>query len=189
MVALVLGSLDVLLGLLPVVSTASLLLAELGDHVTLVSNLILEGADLVILIGPILLGLHQNGLSVAHLTLELSHLSVGGLNGSLKGFLLRLFALDPIIDLREVLLHISSLVLDPHSLVDDLLHSGTAGLQGKSDLILLGSKAVIDSLNLGAGGKSGVHVSLGLGDLGLVFSLKLAELAALEVGLDRRGRG
>merc|ERR1719495_2677631 len=31
---------------------------------------------------------------------------------------------------------------------------------------------------------SGVHVSLGLGDLGLVLLLELAELGALEVGLD-----
>merc|ERR1719295_2484321 len=54
MVALVLGSLDVLLGLLATVGTAPLLLAELGDHVTLVGDLVLEGADLVVLVGPVL---------------------------------------------------------------------------------------------------------------------------------------
>merc|ERR1719430_2829902 len=50
MVALVLGGLDVLLRLLATVGTAPLLLAELGDHVTLVGNLVLEGADLVVLV-------------------------------------------------------------------------------------------------------------------------------------------
>merc|ERR1719430_2121108 len=60
MVALVLGGLDVLLGLLATIGTAPLLLAELGDHVTLVGNLVLEGADLVVLVGPVLLSLGQN---------------------------------------------------------------------------------------------------------------------------------
>merc|ERR1719356_992427 len=60
MVALVLGGLDVLLGLLATVGAAPLLLAELGDHVTLVGDLVLEGADLVVLVGPVLLGLGQN---------------------------------------------------------------------------------------------------------------------------------
>merc|ERR1719285_709226 len=39
-------------------SHAFFVLARLGDHVTLLSNLILEGTDLVILVGPVLLGLH-----------------------------------------------------------------------------------------------------------------------------------
>merc|ERR1719211_753218 len=49
-VALVLGGLDILLGLLATVSTAPLLLTQLGDHVALVGDFILEGADLVVLV-------------------------------------------------------------------------------------------------------------------------------------------
>merc|ERR1719211_146226 len=47
-VALVLGSLDILLGLLATVSAAPLLLTQLGDHVALVGDFILEGTDLVV---------------------------------------------------------------------------------------------------------------------------------------------
>merc|ERR1719173_201268 len=136
------------------------------------------------LVGPILFGLPQNGLGLAHLTLELSNLSVGGLNGGFQSFLLGLFTLDPVIDLLEVLLHVSSLVLNPNCLVDDLLHSRATRLQSQNDLVLLSGKTVIDSLDLGPGSQGPVHVSLGFSDLGLVLCLELAELAALEVGLD-----
>merc|ERR1719376_638218 len=61
-VALVLAGLDVLLNLLATISTAPLLLAQLGDHVTLVSDLVLESADLVILVGPVLLSLGEVAL-------------------------------------------------------------------------------------------------------------------------------
>merc|ERR1719297_534908 len=50
-VALVLSSLDILLGLLSAVSNIPLLLGQLAYHVGLVSNLILQCADLVILVG------------------------------------------------------------------------------------------------------------------------------------------
>merc|ERR1719466_486926 len=70
-VALVLGSLDVLLDLLAAVGTAPLLLAQLGDHVTLVCDLVLECADLVVLVGPILLGLGKNTLLGGNLALQL----------------------------------------------------------------------------------------------------------------------
>merc|ERR550517_1398232 len=170
MVALVLGSLDVLLGLLATIGAAPLLLAELGDHVTLVGNLVLEGADLVVLVGPVLLSLGQNTLLSGDLTLQLL---LGGL-----------LSLDPGVHLVQVLLHIGSLVLNPDGFVDHVLHGGASRLQGKSQLVLLSSKTIVHSLDLGTSSDGSVDVGLGLGDLVLVLLLELAELGALEVGLD-----
>merc|ERR1719270_2218076 len=59
MVALVLSSLDILLSLLSAVSNISLLLGQLANHIRLVGNLILQCADLVILVGSILLSRGQ----------------------------------------------------------------------------------------------------------------------------------
>merc|ERR1719430_612408 len=184
MVALVLSSLDVLLGLLATVSTAPLLLAELGDHVTLVGNLVLEGADLVVLVGPVLLSLGQNTLLSGDLTLQLHHSGVGLGHGGLQLLLGGLLTLDPGVHLVQVLLHIGSLVLNPDGLVNHVLHGGAARLKGKSQLVLLSSKTIVHSLDLGASSDGSVNVGLGLGDLVLVLLLELAELGALEVGLD-----
>merc|ERR1719466_742799 len=120
-VALVLGSLDVLLDLLAAIGTAPLLLAQLGDHVTLVRNLVLESADLVVLVGPILLGLGKNALLGGNLTLQLHHGGVGLGHGCLQLLLGGLLTLDPGIHLLQVLLHVSSLVLDPDSFVNHFL--------------------------------------------------------------------
>merc|ERR1719197_1269433 len=179
-VALVLGSLDVLLGLLATVGAAPLLLAKLGDHVTLVGNLVLESADLVVLVGPVLLSLGQNTLLSGDLTLKLGDGGVGLGHSALKGNLLGLLTLDPGVGLIKVLLHIGSLVLDPHGLVDHVLHGGASGLQGKLQLVLLSGKTIVDSLDLGASSDGSVDVGLGLGDLVLVLLLELAELGALE---------
>merc|ERR1719167_422090 len=122
MVALVLGSLDVLLGLLATIGTAPLLLAELGDHVTLVGNLVLEGADLVVLVGPVLLSLGQNTLLSGDLALQLHHSGVGLGHGGLQLLLGGLLSLDPGVHLVQVLLHIGSLVLNPDGFVDHVLH-------------------------------------------------------------------
>merc|ERR1719394_116686 len=183
-VALVLSSLDVLLGLLATVSTAPLLLAELGDHVTLVGNLVLEGADLVVLVRPVLLGLGKVAFLDGDLRLKLGDGGVGLGHSALKGNLLGLLTLDPSVGLIKVLLHISSLVLNPHRLVDHVLHGGASRLQGKLQLVLLSGKAIVHSLDLGASSDGSVNVGLGLGDLVLVLLLELAELRALEVGLD-----
>merc|ERR1719320_647816 len=95
MVALVLSSLDVLLGLLATVGAAPLLLAELGDHVTLVGNLVLEGADLVVLVGPVLLSLGQVAFLDGDLRFKLGDGGIGLGHGALKGNLLGLLTLDP----------------------------------------------------------------------------------------------
>merc|ERR1719284_1874584 len=184
MVALVLGSLDVLLGLLATIGTAPLLLAELGDHVTLVGNLVLEGADLVVLVRPVLLGLGQNTLLSGDLALQLHHCGVGLGHGGLQLLLSGLLSLDPGVHLVQVLLHIGSLVLNPDGFVDHVLHGGASRLKSKSQLVLLSSKTIVHSLDLGASSNGSVDVGLGLGDLVLVLLLELAELGALEVGLD-----
>merc|ERR1719175_211977 len=146
-VALVLGSLDVLLDLLATISTAPLFLAELGDHVTLVGDLVLESADLVILVGPVLLSLGKNTLLDGDLSLQLHHGGVGLGHGRLQLLLGGLLTLDPGIHLIQVLLHVSSLVLNPDSFVNHVLNSRASGLQGEGKLVLLGSKAIVDSLH------------------------------------------
>merc|ERR1719249_352911 len=103
MVALILGGLDVLLGLLATVGAAPLLLAELGDHVTLVGNLVLEGADLVVLVRPVLLSLGKVAFLDGDLRLKLGNGSVGLGHSALKGNLLGLLTLDPSVGLIKVL--------------------------------------------------------------------------------------
>merc|ERR1719466_418065 len=110
-VALVLGSLDVFLNLLAAIGTAPLLLAQLGDHVPLVCDLVLESADLVVLVGPVLLGLGKNALLGGNLALQLHHGGIGLGHGCLQLLLGGLLTLDPGIHLLQVLLHVSSLVL------------------------------------------------------------------------------
>merc|ERR1719430_2668245 len=164
-VALVLGGLDVLLGLLATVGTAPLLLAELGDHVTLVGNLILEGADLVVLVRPVLLGLGQNTLLSGDLAFQLHNSGVGLGHGGLQLLLGGLLSLDPGVHLVQVLLHIGSLVLNPDGFVNHVLHGGASRLKGKSQLVLLSGKTIVHSLDLGASSDGSVNVGLGLGDL------------------------
>merc|ERR1719230_1921242 len=72
-VAHVLSSLDVLLSLLPAVSNTPLLLAQLADHVRLVSNFILQSPDLVILVGSVLLSRGKNSLKRSNISLQLGH--------------------------------------------------------------------------------------------------------------------
>merc|ERR1719402_69796 len=151
-VALVLGSLDVLLGLLATVSSGPLFLAQLGDHVSLVGNLVLQGADLIILVSPILLRLGKCTFSNSNFTLKLNDSGIGFGHGALKLNLGGLLTLDPGIDLLQVL--------------------------------LLASKAIIDSLDLCTGSHGRLNVGISLGNLVLVLLLELAELGALEVGLD-----
>merc|ERR1719489_608993 len=122
-VALVLAGLDVLLHLLATISTAPLFLAQLGDHVTLVSDLVLESADLVILVGPVLLSLGEVALLGGNLALQLGHGGVRLGHSALKGNLLGLLILDTGVGLVKILLHIRGLVLNPDSFVDHVLNS------------------------------------------------------------------
>ena len=183
-VAFVLSGLDVLLSLLSAVTNRSLFLGELANHVTLVRNLVLEGPDLVILVGPILLSVGEDSLKGANLTLEHGDSGIDLLDLSLKSDLLGLLSLDAGIDTIQLLLDISGLGLNPDSFINDVLDGGSSGLKGEGELILLAHETVIDSLNLGSGIKSSSNVSLSQGNLVLVLLLELTELGALELGLD-----
>merc|ERR1712076_110014 len=183
-VALVLDSLDVLLGLLATISTAPLFLAQLGDHVTLVGNLVLKGADLVVFVGSVLFSLGEVTLLDSNLALKLGHCSVGLGHSTLKSDLLGLLILDSGICLVKILLHIGSLIFNPDSFVNHVLNSRATGVQSQLQLVLLSSKAIVDGLDLGTRSNGSVNVGLGLGDLVLVLFLELSELAAPEVGLD-----
>merc|ERR1712079_184167 len=164
-VALVLSSLNVLLSLLPAVSDTSLLLAQLADHVGLVSNLILQSPDLVILVGSVLLSRGKNSLKRSNISLQLGHSGVDLLDLSLQSDLLGLLTLDTGIDSIKLLLHISSLTLNPGGLVNDVLDSRSSRLQGKRELVLLAHKSVIDGLDLGSGIKSLTDVGFGKSNL------------------------
>merc|ERR1719278_2147230 len=183
-VALVLSSLDVLLSLLPAVSDTPLLLAQLADHVRLVSNLIIQSPDLVILVGSVLLSRSKNSFKRANISLQLGHSGIDLLDLSLQSNLLGLLTLDPGIDSIKLLLHISSLTLNSDSFVNDVPDSRSSGLQGKSEFILLAHESIIDGLNLGSGIKSLTDVGLSKSNLVLILLLELSKLGALEVGLD-----
>merc|ERR1719173_34778 len=120
MVALILGSLDVLLRPLAAIGAGSFLLSKLGDHVALMGNLFLQGADLIILVRPFLLCLHQDAFLNSYLVLKGSNGRVSFFGSVLPELLSGTFPFDPPVDSLEVLLDISGLVLNPDSLVNDL---------------------------------------------------------------------
>merc|ERR1719361_1729430 len=182
-VALVLGSLDVLLGLLATISTAPLFLAQLGDHVTLVGNLVLKGADLVVFVGSVLLSLGEVTLLDSNLALKLGHCSVGLGHSTLKSDLLGLLILDSGICLVKILLHIRSLIFNPDSFVNHVLNSRATGVQSQLQLVLLSSKAIVDGLDLGTRSNGSVNVGLSLGNLVLVLFLELPNWLHLRLGL------
>merc|ERR1719443_809686 len=142
MVALVLSSLDVLLGLLSAVSNRSLLLAQLANHVRLVSNLILQGSDLVVLISSVLFSRGKDSLKVGDISLELGNSGIDLLYLSLKSNLLLLLSLDTGIDSIKLLLDISSLTFNSGGFVNDLLDGRSTRLQSKRQLSLLSHKAI-----------------------------------------------
>merc|ERR1719443_2768755 len=184
MVALVLSRLDVLLRLLSAVSNRSLLLAQLANHVGLVSDLILQGSDLVILISSVLFSRGKDSLKVGDISLELGNSGVDLLDLSLKSNLLLLLSLDTGIDSIEFLLDISSLTFNSGGFVNKLLDGRSTRLQSKRQLSLLSHKAIIDSLDLASSLKSLTNVGLSKFNLVLILLLELAKLCTLEVGLD-----
>merc|ERR1719412_3551849 len=183
-VAPVLGGLDVLLSLLPALSSGLLVLAKLGDKVLLVSNLLAQSPDLAVLGHLVILALLDGGLQLLDLLPQAASISsdlASSLLDTIDGVVL---TLDAGVGLVNLLPQVVSGILKTSGLVDDFLNSRTTGLESKNQLILLGSQLGVDihhSLAL-AGGT--VNVGLGLGDLVLVLLLVLAELGALEVGLN-----
>merc|ERR1719192_399123 len=183
-VGLVLSSLDVLFSLLLGVGSGTLLLAQLDDHLTLVGDLVLEGPDLVVAVRSVLLSGPQGPIKGPDLSLQLTHGRVDLGKLLLKAGLDVLLALHPLLGVVKLLLDVAGLVLDPDSLVNDVLHSRASRLEGQSDVVLLVGKVVVNGLHLLPGCDGGVDVGLRLGDLVLELLLVLGELGALEVWLD-----
>merc|ERR1719412_1956797 len=183
-VAPVLGRLDVLLSLLSPLSSGLLVLAQLGDEVLLVSNLLTQSPDLAVLGHLVILALLNCGLQLLDLLPQAASISsdlASSLLDTVDGVVL---TLDAGVGLVNLLPQVVSGILKTSGLVDDFLNSRTTGLESKNQLILLSSQLGVDihhSLALAGGA---VNVSLGLGDLVLVLLLVLPELGALEVGLD-----
>merc|ERR1719412_306673 len=183
-VAPVLGGLDVLLSLLPALSSGLLVLAKLGDKVLLVSNLLAQSPDLAVLGHHVILALLDGGLQLLDLLPQAASVSsdlASSLLDTIDGVVL---TLDAGVGLVNLLPQVVPGILKTSGLVDDFLNGRTTGLESKNQLILLGSQLGVDihhSLALAGGA---VNVGLGLGDLVLVLLLVLAELGALEVGLD-----
>merc|ERR1719356_2200049 len=128
-VALVLSSLDILLSLLSAVSNISLLLGQLADHIGLVSDLILQGADLVILVCSVLLSRGQDSFKVGDISLELGNSGIDLLDVSFQSNLLLLLSLDTLVDSIKFLLDISGLGFNSGGFVNNVLDSGSSRLQ------------------------------------------------------------
>merc|ERR1711963_1052256 len=183
-VASVLHGLDVLLSLLSALSSGLLVLAELGDEVLLVGDLVTESPDLTVLGALVVLALLNGGLQVLDLLPQADSIGCdlgSGLLDSVDGVVL---SLHTGVGLVHLLLQIVPGVLNAGGFVDDLLDSGAAGLEGQHQLVLLSGELGVDFSDGGALSAGLVNVSLGDGDLVLVLLLVLAELSALEVGLD-----
>merc|ERR1719189_1242632 len=184
MVALVLHGLNVLLSLLPSLSSSLLLLLEFTNQFLLVGNLLPQGSDLVVLGVLVILCLLAVRLKILDLLSE-----AVGIRGDLDTGLTDavdevLLSLDTLVDIIQLLLDIVLLGLHAVGLVNDVLDHGSSRGKSHVELVLLSHKAVMDSDHSVALGDGLVNVGLGQLNLVLVLLLVLAELGALEVGLD-----
>merc|ERR1719192_2291888 len=156
MVALVLHGLNVLLSLLPSLSSSLLLLLEFTNQFLLVGNLLPQGSDLVVLGVLVILCLLAVRLKILDLLSEAVGIR-GDLDTGLADAVDEVFlSLDTLVDIVKLLL----------------------------DIVLLGHKTVMDSDHSVTLGDGLVNVGFGQLNLVLVLLLVLAELGALEVGLD-----
>merc|ERR1719471_2773419 len=180
-VAPVLHGLDVLLGLLSALSGGLLVLAELGDEILLVSDLVTESPDLTVLDHLVVLTLLNGGLQVLDLLPQADsfsgHLGTGLLD-TVDGVVL---SLNTSIGLVHLLLQVVPGILQAGGLVDDLLDSGAAGLEGQHQLVLLSGELGVNISDGSALSHGLVDVGLGQSDLVLVLLLVLPELGALQV--------
>merc|ERR1712004_218570 len=103
MVASVLSSLDVLLSLLPGLSSGLLLLAKLADQVALVADLVPESADLRVLRVLVLLALLDRRLQVLDLVPQASGLGGDLVSGLLDSVDCLVLSLDPGLGLVNLL--------------------------------------------------------------------------------------
>merc|ERR550539_1077955 len=183
-VAPVLHGLDVLLSLLPALSGGLLVLAELGDEILLVGDLVAQSPDLTVLGALVVLALLDGGLQLLDLLPQ-----TGGVAGHLGAGLLDtvdgvVLSLDTGVGLVHLLLQVVPGVLNAGGFVDEVLDSGATGLESQDQLVLLSGELGVDISHGGALGHGLVDVGLGHGDLVLVLLLVLSKLGALQVGLD-----
>merc|ERR1719479_108243 len=171
-VAPVLHGLDVLLSLLPALSGGLLVLAQLGDEILLVGDLVTESPDLTVLGALVVLALLNGGLQLLDLLPQTDgfsgHLGAGLLD-TVDGVVL---SLDAGVGLVHLLLQVVPGVLQAGGFVDDLLDSGAAGLESQDQLVLLSGELGVDISHGGALGDGLVDVGLGNGDLVLVLLLE-----------------
>merc|ERR1719348_355430 len=121
MLTLVLSSLDVLFGLLLAISSSPLLFAKLGDHISLMSDFILESSDLVVFVCSVLLSSGQGVLGSLDIILKSGNSGVGLGHLGIEGLHLALLTLDAVADTAQLLLDIGGHAFNADSLVNDLL--------------------------------------------------------------------
>ena len=120
-VAPVLHGLDVLLGLLPALAGTLLFLLQLGNQFLLVSNLLPQGVDLVVLGALVLLALFAVGLKSLDGVPETVGIS-GNLGSGLVDAINELFlSLDALVGIVDLFLNVALGSLQPLSLVNDVL--------------------------------------------------------------------
>merc|ERR1719348_1647205 len=123
MLTFVLGSLDIFFCLLLSISSSSLLLSKLCDHVSLVSNLVLQSSDLVVFVCSVLLSGCKGILGSLDIILKSGNSGIGLGHLCIECLHLALLALDAVVDTIQLLLDIGGHTFDSDSLVNDLLHS------------------------------------------------------------------
>merc|ERR1719362_2219543 len=183
-VAPVLHGLDVLLSLLPGLGSGLLVLAKLGDEILLVGNLLPQGSDLGVLGHLVVLALLNGGLKVLDLLPQADSVSgdlATGLLDAIDGVIL---TLDAGVGLVNLLLQVVPCILKTGGFVDNILDSRSTRLESKDQLVLLSGERVVDVGDSVALVSGTANVGLSLSNLVLVLLLVLAELSALEGGLD-----
>ena len=98
--------------------------------------------DLVILVSSVLVTGGKSILKIGHLVLQLGNSSVGLGKLLVKGILLLLLRLDPLLDILHLLLDLGTHILNADSLVDDLLRAD-AGIGGVAAATVPNSGIVI----------------------------------------------
>merc|ERR550519_1476397 len=120
-----------------------LLLLQLGNQFLLVSNLLPQGVDLVVLGALVLLALFAVGLKSLDGVPETVGVS-GNLSSGLVDAINELFlSLDALVGVVDLFLNVALGSLQPLSLVNDVLHCGSSGGKDSLKFILLGNKGLV----------------------------------------------
>merc|ERR1712223_329494 len=148
------------------------------------SNLLLQGPDLVVLGHLVILSRGKVRLQVNNLTPELGFLLLDLATLAFQASNGIFLSPDPAISFIQLLLDIHLHGFNPVGLVNNFLDSRTTRLEGQDKLILLIAQPFINSLDFVAFSNGFVNVGFSNGNLFFILSLVLGKLGALEVGLD-----